>query len=92
MTKEKIIGMVLDAPDTKLAEVEEVLTGRANTPQDRKLLNYRQAAEVLGVSKTSIRRLAKDGKLIAVETRLGRKRILSQSITDFVSGGNNVNG
>jgi len=84
------IEKIMTADEATLAKVEEVLTGKTDTPQDRRLLNYRQAAEALGVSKTSIRRLAREGKLIAVETRLGRKRILSQSITDFVSGKNNA--
>ena len=80
------IEKIMTADEETLAKVEEVLAGKATTPQDRKLLNYRQAADALGVSKASIRRLARDGRLIAVETRLGRKRILNQSITDLVAG------
>ena len=88
MNKEEIISMVLNASNTQLADIENALTrkGESGTTQDRKLLNNRQAAKILGVSTTTVWRLAKEGKLKTVETRLGRKRIMSQSVTDFVSG------
>ena len=84
VSRESTIGKILVADNAMLAKVEEVLAGKVDTPQDRKLLNYRQAADVLGVSKTTVRRLVKDRKLAVVETRLGRKRVLSQSLTEFV--------
>lgn len=92
ISRESTIGKILMADDVTLAKEEEVLTGKADTPQDRKLLNFRQAADALGISKTSIRRFAKEGILKTVETRAGRKRVLSQSITDFISGGSHANG
>jgi len=87
MTKEEVMKRVLEANSEELAEIANAINKRDTpTVQDRRLLNYRQAADALGVSKASIRRLARDGRLIAVETRLGRKRILNQSITDLVAG------
>ena len=84
MNKEEIIGMILNASNAQLADIENALTSGAT--QDRRLLNNRQAAEILGVSTTTVWRLAREGKLKTVETRLGRKRIMSQSLTDFVFG------
>ena len=86
MSREELIRKVLNATETEAAQIEKVFTGMADVPQDRRLLNYRQAADALGVSKTSIRRFVKDGRLVAVETRLGRKRVTSQSITAFATG------
>ena len=85
LTKEEVIGKILTASNAELAKVEAALTGTAGEPQDRKMLNIKQAADALNVSKQTIRRLVKEGRLIAVETRLGRKRILNQSITDLVN-------
>ena len=62
---------------------------RISAPQCPKN-SVREASKVIGVSRTTIWRLAKEGKLKTVETRLGRKRILSQSITDFISGASNA--
>ena len=78
---------IMTADEATLARVDELLSGKvADAPQDRKLLNFKQAADALGVSKTTVRRLIRDGRLATVETRLGRRRIMSKSITDFALG------
>ena len=95
MTKEDIIGKVLNANQEQLTTIANALEQKATPAQqdiDRKLLNSTQASKILGVSRTTVWRLAKEGKIKSIETRLGRRRIISQSITDFVLGGNNGNG
>jgi len=93
MNKEEIIGRILRADSDELVRIENAINGRsAPAAQDRRLLSTRQAAEALGVSRTTIWRLANEGKLATVETRLGRRRIVSQSVTDFVSGVGDIYG
>jgi len=81
---------VLGATETERVKISKVFEGTESESQDRKLLNLKQAADELGVSKTTARRLMKEGRLTAVETRLGRKRILSQSITNLILGRSNT--
>ena len=93
MTKEDIIGKVLNANQEQLTTIANALGQKATPAQqdsDRKILSTAQASRVLGVSRATVWRLTKEGKLKTVETRMGRKRILSQSITDFISGANNA--
>ena len=93
MNKEEIISKVLQANPEQLTAIQNALnptTTPTTVMQDRKLLNMTQAGKIIGVSRTTVWRLAKEGKLKLVETRLGRKRIVSQSLTDFVSGVNNT--
>ena len=91
MNKEEVIGRVLKATPEQLSAVMSALDQKnIAVTQDRKLLNSTQASKILGVSRTTVWRLAKEGKLKTIETRLGRRRIISQSITDFVLGGNNA--
>ena len=83
------VAQALGATDDQVTAIGDALTKKKSepiTPQDRRTLNYRQAADELGVSKTTVRRLVRAGRLATVETRLGRKRVLSQSITNFILG------
>jgi len=89
MKTEQIISVAqaLGATPAELTAIKNALTKKTDEPAtitDRKLLSHRHAAAVLGVSVTTLWRMVRDGKLKTVEIRNGRKRILSQSITDFV--------
>ena len=55
-------------------------------PVSARLLNNKQAADMLGLSKQTIRRLVKAGRLPVVETRVGRLRIPEQAIIDLAAG------
>jgi excisionase family DNA binding protein len=88
MNKEELIGKLLTATPAELNRVAAVFTGETPTePTDRRLLSIQQAADALGVSRTTIWRMLRDGGLPFVELRPGSRRIPSAAITAFVKGG-----
>jgi len=77
------------SPDT-LRRVDRILSGEiegATDPGDRRLLSIQQAADALNVSRTTVWRLLRDGRLPFVELRKGSRRIPSEAITALVKGG-----
>lgn len=88
MSKEELIGKLLTASPAELNRVAAVFTGENPTdPGDRRLYNIQQAATALNVSRTTVWRLLRDGRLPCVEIRPGSRRIPSQAITQLVKGG-----
>lgn len=91
MTVEKRIALVLAATPDVLKRIDRILSGEptegATDPGDRRLLSLQQAAGALGVSRTTIWRLLKAGRLPTVELRPGSRRVPSAAITDFVKRG-----
>jgi excisionase family DNA binding protein len=88
MGKEELIGKLLTASPAELNRVAAVFNGETQTEQaDRKLYNIQQAAEVLNVSRTTVWRLLRDGRLPYIEIRPGSRRIPSAAITAFVQRG-----
>lgn len=90
MTIEKRLSAILAATPDTLRRIDSILSGEiegATDPGDRRLLSIRQAADALGISRTSIWRLLRDGRLPFVELRKGSRRIPSEAITAFVKGG-----
>ena len=91
MSTDERFKKLLAADPATLAKVDAVLTGTATDkptdPGDRRLLTQTAAAEVLGVSRTTIFRMTRDGRLPAVELRQGRLRIPSKAITELVGEG-----
>ena len=88
MTKEALIGKLLAASPAELKRVAAVFAGETPTePTDRRLYNIQQAARELNISRTSVWRLLRDGRLPCVELRKGSRRIPSAAITAFVKGG-----
>lgn len=82
------MGRLLTATPSELKKIEAVFTGEGATePTDRRLLSIAQAAAALGISRTSIWRMLRDGRLPFVELRKGSRRIPSAAITAFVKGG-----
>jgi excisionase family DNA binding protein len=81
---------LLQADPGTLAKVDAVLNGTATEkptdPGDRRLLTQTDAAAALGVSRMTIFRMTRDGRLPAVEIRNGRLRIPSQALTFFANG------
>ena len=87
MTKEALIRKLLAATPAELNRLAAVLAGEAPTDPDRKLLSIAQAADALGVSRTTVWRLLRDGLLPFVELRPGRRRIPSAAVTEFARRG-----
>ena len=89
MNKEQLMGRLLTATPSELKKIAQVFTGEGPTeePTDRRLYNIQQAARELNISRTSVWRLLKSGRLPFVELRKGSRRIPSEAITAFVKGG-----
>ena len=88
MNKELLMARLLTATPSELKKIEAVFTGEGATgPTDRRLYNIQQAARELNISRTSVWRLLKSGRLPFVELRKGSRRIPSAAITAFVKGG-----
>lgn len=88
MNKEELIGKLLTATPAELNRVAAVFAGETPTePTDRRLLTIAQTANVLGVSRTTIWRLLRDGRLPTVELRPGSRRIPSAAVTEFARRG-----
>ena len=88
MTKEALIRKLLAATPAELNRLAAVLAGETPTePTDRKLLSIRQTADALGVSRSTVWRLLRDGRLPFVELRPGRRRIPSVAVTEFARRG-----
>jgi len=88
MNKELLMARLLAATPSELKKIEAVFTGEGATdPGDRRLLSIQQAADALGVSRTTIWRLLRDGQLSCVELRPGSRRVPSAAITAFAQKG-----
>ena len=80
----------LTAPQEELTRWYEFAENKceASAPADRKLLTLAAAATVLGVSRQTVFRMSRDGRLPVVETRAGRFRVPSYALTALLQGGN----
>ena len=79
---------LLTASPTMLAKIDKVLDGEDTSPKpeaDTRTVTYTEAAKRLGVSRPTIYRLARAGRLKVVPL-LGVNRILLQSVIDFANG------
>jgi excisionase family DNA binding protein len=90
MTTEQRLSAILAANPGVLRRVDAILSGEIEgltEPTDRRLLSIQQAADALGVSRTTVWRMLRDGALPCVEIRPGSRRVPSAAITAFVKGG-----
>ncbi len=90
MTTERRLSAILAATPDVLRRVDRVLSGEiegATDTGDRRLLSIQQAARALNLSRTTVWRLLRDGRLPVVELRPGSRRIPSAAVTAFVKGG-----
>ena len=91
LTTERRMTLLLAATPDVLRRVDRVLAGEPTEAPtatgDRRLLSIAQAAVALGVSRTTIWRLLRDGRIPCVELRPGSRRIPSAAVTAFVKGG-----
>lgn len=80
---------LLTASPTMLAKIDKVLDGEDASPKpeaDCRTITFTQAAKRLGVSRPTIYRLTKAGRLKVVPL-LGVNRIALSSVVDFVNEG-----
>ena len=87
MTTEQRLCAILAANPAVLRRIDSILAGEIEGATDRRLLSIQQAADALGVSRTTIWRMLRDGGLPCVELRPGSRRIPSAAVTAFVKGG-----
>ena len=90
MTTEQRLSAILAANPGVLRRVDAFLSGEiegATDPGDRRLLSIQQAARALNLSRTTIWRLLRDGRLPCVEIRPGSRRVPSQAVTEFARRG-----
>jgi excisionase family DNA binding protein len=91
LTTERRMTLLLAATPDVLRRVDRVLTGEPTEtptdPGDRKLLSIQQTADALGVSRTTVWRLLRDGGLPCVELRPGSRRVPSAAVTAFAQRG-----
>jgi excisionase family DNA binding protein len=86
MNKEELIGRILAATPEQLKTVERALSGEKTAEvTDTRLLTFTQAALWLQVSRMTIWRMVKEGRLPTVEIRNGRHRVPAAALTAFVT-------
>ena len=88
MTTENRIQAILTADPVKLAQIDSILTGtQVETPSDRRLLTKTEAAKTLGMSRQTVWRMIKEGRLPVIEIRRGQHRIPSAALTSMIQEG-----
>jgi excisionase family DNA binding protein len=90
MTTEQRMTLLLAATPDTLRRVDRILSGEiegATDPGDRRLLSIAQTARALNLSRTTIWRLLRDGRLPFIELRKGSRRIPSEAVTAFAKRG-----
>lgn len=87
-TEERFKLLLTATPDT-LAAVDKALAGRLPEPErpSLRLLRMGQAAAETNLSRTTIWRAIRDGRLRATEIRKGSCRISETELRRFVGGG-----
>jgi len=89
MTRDQLIMKLLSAPPEELTRWYAFAENKceAAAPADRRLLTLAAAAKVLGVSRQTVFRMSRDGRLPVVETRAGRFRVPSYALTALLQDG-----
>ena len=88
MSNEDRIKALFNATPEQLAAVDAALAGRteAARPTSLRLLRMGQAARETGLSRCTLWRAIKDGRLRAVEIRRGSHRVSEAELWRFVGG------
>ena len=91
MTFETRFTKLLAATPEQLSLIDALLEGRERgmPPElaDRRLLTFTAAAATLSVSRQTVWRMVKDGRLPTIEVRAGRHRVPSSALTCLLKGG-----
>lgn len=88
MTIEQRLSAILSAPPATLKLIDAVLSGDATSeaPRSLRLLSMGDACRALGVSRPTLWRLLREGRLSAVEVRKGSRRVPESELARFVEG------
>lgn len=87
MTTETRFAALLDATPEQLHEIDRVLTGEIETGKSGlRLYRISEASRLLGLSRCTVWRALKDGRLRAVEIREGSRRIPEAELRRFAGG------
>ena len=80
---------ILAANPPTLARIDSILTGEDTSPapveRENRLITFMDAGRRTGLSRPTIYRLVKSGRLDVVELN-GTSRITLQSVNDFIAG------
>ena len=86
-TNERLLKLATATP-LLLAQVDAVLDGhKERTAPETRLYSISQTARLLNVSRMTVYRLKRQGRLRAVELPGGTSRITSASVEAFAAGG-----
>ena len=89
MTVSERMQKLLTANPTMLAKIDKVLDGEDATTKpepDTRTITFTQAAKRLGISRPTVYRLTRIGRLRTVKL-CGVNRVVLSSLTDFVNEG-----
>lgn len=90
MSKSDLLVTLATLPDgdARLEAVASALSGQSTSerPQSLKLMRMCQAADATGLSRTTLYRAIRDGRLKAVEVRAGSFRIPESELQRFTQG------
>lgn len=85
MSKEELIGAILNATPAQLAAVTVALAGDSKpAPGSLRLVRMGEAATETGLSRCTLWRAIQEGRLRAVEVRKGSRRIPEAELRRFV--------
>ncbi len=91
VNNDDLIRAVFTATDEAKEQALEVLEGRASSPSeplsDPVLLRMGEAAELLHISRATLWRIIKAGRLEKVELYPGAYRLRRSDILDLIAGG-----
>ncbi len=85
MNREHLIGRLLAATPDQLVAVTQALDDKPASPVSIRMLDFRQTAEALNVSRQTVRRMVADGRLPRVETRAGRFRVPEAALIGLIA-------
>lgn len=88
LTMEQRLAGLVTADERKLAMLDRILSGDDGTNPEQKstrLLNFRQASERLGVSRSTVFRMVEDGLLPTVTLRKNRRRIREADVLELTN-------
>ena len=86
-SKLDIIQYVINATPEQVAAVAGI-TGAAHTetPRDFRLYTFSEVSKLLGISRMTLWRMVKQGKIDTVQTSGGNRRIPGPAIHKYISG------
>jgi excisionase family DNA binding protein len=86
MNVEHRFQKLLTATPDQLAKIDALLEGKSSAPEqvDARLLTLTAAAERMGLSRQTVFRMTRDGRLPVVEVRAGRLRVPALALQNLV--------